>query len=370
MAAGGAAPVLACRSSRASSNCMAAASDRDRRGQGTTVICLFPAGPAGIARRGGIARLRDSASLERILPDEAATALLGEDLAVALRPGDVLALSGRPRRRQDDAGARVDPGHWPAIPASTFRARPSRWSRSYETRVPVAHFDLYRLSSPAELDELGFDEALSDGAAVDRMAGTGRGPAAGRRRPIDLAHQGDGRLAAISGPGAAFDRVARSLAIRDFLAIGWLERRAARHFTGDASARSYETVRIAGEAAAPADEFAAAGARAAGTRRQALCRDRAYGAVGRGFRGHRPRAAAKAALSSPQIFAQDLDRGFLLIEHLGSEDFLDAARAAGRRALRSRGRTAGGDPWQDMAAPAAKPHRAFSTTCRPSTATR
>ena len=40
------------------------------------------------------------------------------------------------------------------VPSPTFTL-----VQSYETRVPVHHFDLYRLSSPAELDELGLDEA-------------------------------------------------------------------------------------------------------------------------------------------------------------------------------------------------------------------
>ena len=33
-------------------------------------------------------------AIERTLPDEEATALLGEDIAAALRPGDVVALKG------------------------------------------------------------------------------------------------------------------------------------------------------------------------------------------------------------------------------------------------------------------------------------
>ena len=143
--------------------------------------------------------------------------MLGEDLAMALRPGDVLALSG-------DLGAGKttlargliralagDPGL--DVPSPTFTL-----VQSYDTRVPVHHFDLYRLSSPAELDELGLDEALSDGAALiewPERAG-GRLPASAVR--VELAHEGDGRLARISGAGAAFDRVARSLAARDFLA--------------------------------------------------------------------------------------------------------------------------------------------------------
>jgi aminoglycoside/choline kinase family phosphotransferase len=36
------------------------------------------------------------------------------------------------------------------------------------------------------------------------------------------------------------------------------------------------------------------------------------------------RALAKAGVSVPEIFAEDLDEGFLLISHLGSESFLDA----------------------------------------------
>ncbi|TIS69796.1 MAG: tRNA (adenosine(37)-N6)-threonylcarbamoyltransferase complex ATPase subunit type 1 TsaE, partial [Mesorhizobium sp.] len=88
------------------------------------------------------------------LADEAATARLGEDLAMALRPGDAIALKGDLgagkstlaraliRALADDAGLEV--------PSPTFTL-----VQSYETRVPVHHFDLYRLSSPDELDELG-----------------------------------------------------------------------------------------------------------------------------------------------------------------------------------------------------------------------
>jgi tRNA threonylcarbamoyl adenosine modification protein YjeE len=103
--------------------------------------------------------------LERFLADEAATARLGEDLGMALRPGDVLALKGDLgagkstlaraliRALADDAGLDV--------PSPTFTL-----VQSYDTRIPVHHFDLYRLSSAGEIDELGFDEALLQGAAL------------------------------------------------------------------------------------------------------------------------------------------------------------------------------------------------------------
>ena len=105
------------------------------------------------------------AVLERFLADEVATARLGEDLGMALRPGDVLALKGDLgagkstlaraliRALADDAGLDV--------PSPTFTL-----VQSYDTRIPVHHFDLYRLSSAGEIDELGFDEALLQGAAL------------------------------------------------------------------------------------------------------------------------------------------------------------------------------------------------------------
>ncbi|HRD47686.1 MAG TPA: tRNA (adenosine(37)-N6)-threonylcarbamoyltransferase complex ATPase subunit type 1 TsaE, partial [Caulobacter sp.] len=67
---------------------------------------------------------------------------------------------------------------------------------------PLAHFDLYRLSSPDEAYEIGLDEALDEGAAIiewpQRLAG--RLPA--DRLDIDIAFNGDGRVARLSGHGA------------------------------------------------------------------------------------------------------------------------------------------------------------------------
>jgi len=259
-------------------------------------------------------------TLERFLADEAATARLGEDLAMALRGGDAIALNGDLgagkstlaraliRALADDAGLEV--------PSPTFTL-----VQSYETRVPVSHFDLYRLSSPDELDELGLDDALAQGAALVEWP-----ERAGDRLPkgaiwIDLSEQGDGRLARISAQGTAFDRIARSLAMRDFLtAAGWGEA-SRRHFVGDASARSYEIVAIAGHAPrvlmnsprlvlGPPVRDGKPYAVIAHTAQSVT----AFVAI--------DRALLAAGVSVPVIHAQDLDQGFLLLEHLGSEGFL------------------------------------------------
>ena len=258
--------------------------------------------------------------LERFLADEAATARLGEDLAMSLRPGDVLALRGDLgagksslaraliRAMTDDAGLDV--------PSPTFTL-----VQSYEARVPVHHFDLYRLSAASELDELGFDEALAQGAALVEWPERAEAYLPKTSVLIELVHQDDGRLARLSGQGAAFERAARSLAMRNFLErAGWGEAQR-RYFIGDASARSYEVVSLAGLpprvlmnsprlVLGPPVRDGRPYAVIAHTAQSVA----AFVAIDRALRA--------GGVSAPEIHAQDLDQGFLLMEHLGSEGFL------------------------------------------------
>jgi len=260
--------------------------------------------------------------IERFLPNETATARLGEDLAMALRPGDVLALRGDlgagkstlaralVRALADDAGLEV--------PSPTFTL-----VQSYETSPPVQHFDLYRLADASELDELGFEEALTTGAAMVEWPERAAGRLPASAVTIELLPEGEGRLARLSGDSIALDRFARSLAMRDFLgSAGWGEA-ARRRFVGDASARTYETVRLEGRpprvlmnspplALGPPVRGTKAYAEIAHTARSVT----AFAGIDGLLRA--------AGIAAPAIHAQDLDRGFLLIEHLGSEGLLDA----------------------------------------------
>jgi tRNA threonylcarbamoyladenosine biosynthesis protein TsaE len=102
------------------------------------------------------------------LEDEAATAALARRLAPYLQLGDVIALSG-------DLGAgktsfaraliRAMSGPEEAereVPSPTFTL-----VQSYETSAgPIHHFDLYRIQSPDELTEIGWEEALADGIVL------------------------------------------------------------------------------------------------------------------------------------------------------------------------------------------------------------
>jgi tRNA threonylcarbamoyl adenosine modification protein YjeE len=259
-------------------------------------------------------------TIEVALADEHATEGFGFDLAAVLRVGDVVALKG-------DLGAgktslaraiiralAVD--FTLEVPSPTFTL-----VQTYDVRLPVAHFDLYRLGAAAELDELGFDELAAGSITLVEWP-----ERAGKRMPadaiaIELSHFGDGRIARISAPPTAAARIDRSLRARAFLdRSGWSGASRA-HLTGDASARSYETITRDDRTPVilmnspplvlgPPVRDGKAYAEIAHTSRTVA----AFVAI--------DRLLAKAGFAVPEILAQDLDDGFLIIEHLGSGSFL------------------------------------------------
>jgi len=90
-----------------------------------------------------------------ILEDEEATTNLGARLASALRPGDVVTLSG-PLGVGKTALARAmirALGHEGEVPSPSFAI-----VQPYEELVPpIWHVDLYRIGNREELAELGLD---------------------------------------------------------------------------------------------------------------------------------------------------------------------------------------------------------------------
>ena len=101
---------------------------------------------------------------EIALPDLATTAALAARIAPLLGTGDAVALWGELGAGKTSLAREIlrALGVTEDVPSPTFTL-----VQNYETpRLAVAHFDLYRLKRPRELEELGFREALEDGAVL------------------------------------------------------------------------------------------------------------------------------------------------------------------------------------------------------------
>ncbi|MBA8877820.1 tRNA (adenosine(37)-N6)-threonylcarbamoyltransferase complex ATPase subunit type 1 TsaE [Phyllobacterium myrsinacearum] len=250
------------------------------------------------------------------------TERLGQDIGLALVKGDLVTLSG-------DLGAgkstlargmirTIANDSAYEVPSPTFTI-----VQSYsELRLPISHVDLYRLSSGEEVDELGLDEALEDGAVLVEWPERANGALGEPTIHIVLFNDGDGRKVEIEGESAALARVQRSLAIRTFLGRAGYATADRRYLLGDASARGYETIDT-------------------GCVRPLILMNSPYNPGGPILRdgktymqiAHLSQSvtafvAVNQLLRSngfyvPQIMSDDLDNGFLLLENLGNEGILD-----------------------------------------------
>lgn len=251
----------------------------------------------------------------RLLPDEASTLSLGAELSLCARPQDLILLTG-------DLGAGktcLARGFIRAVLRDSRAEVPSPTFPLVQTydlgRMNLAHFDLYRVAEPAELVELGFDDLLSDNAVLVEW------PARlGEKLPDDRLlialeiHEG-GRRARLEAYGSWSARLERLEALRLFLAGSEWAGAERRFFDGDASTRRYERIELGDRRAIIMDmprrpdgppvrkglPYSAIAH---------LAEDiRSVVALNTGLRAH--------GLSAPEIFAADLDQGFLIIEDLG-----------------------------------------------------
>ncbi len=264
----------------------------------------------------------DNEPISISLADEAAMIRLGEDLALALKAGDCLALSG-------DLGAgkstlaraflrAIADDDDLEVPSPTFTL-----VQSYDLRIPVSHFDLYRIGDASELYELGLDEALSNGIALIEWPEMAEDELPDDRIRLRIEHEGDGRRVTIDAPPKQRARILRVLAIRRFLENAGRGDAHRRYLTGDASMRAYEYFRNS-------------------TGKRTILMDwprqpegppvldgKPYPKVAHIAEDAYPFAALSRYLrgrgfAAPEVFAADYDAGILLIEDLGSEGILDA----------------------------------------------
>ena len=178
------------------------------------------------------------------LADEEATRRLMVDIAEALLPGDMITLSG-------DLGAgkttfaRALIRHLAGDPSIEVPSPTFTLMQAYELpRFALVHVDLYRLSGPSELAELGFDDIPP--AAVTLLEWPDRAEGALPADRLDIAltlspQQGPNfRHARVTGYGAFAARIERIAMIRLFLSRSGFGGAARQYMQGDASTRAYE----------------------------------------------------------------------------------------------------------------------------------
>ncbi len=257
------------------------------------------------------------------LADEKATANLGEDIATALKPGDLVCLSGdlgtgkttlaRAIIRALSGDRSIE------VPSPTYTL-----VQTYHSTPPVAHFDFYRLTVPQEAHELGVDDALETGIALVEWPELGELPAPAISIRLEESPDG-GRVAEIEATATAGARLARSLQIRGFLDRSGFEGAHRAPRIGDASARAYETVDVNGDQPmlimnAPEQ-----------TDGPPIRDGKPYSRIAHLSESVTPFVAVahslkQAGFAAPEVIAADLESGILLLEHLGHEGVLDADR--------------------------------------------
>ena len=260
---------------------------------------------------------------------ESELARLAEDIAFAARPGDLIALrgglgSGKTTLARAFIHA-LGCDEREEIPSPTFTL-----VQTYATRrMPVAHFDLYRLNAASEIDELGLDLALKQGMALIEWPERAADALPANRLDILLEDENGKsvgedatRRVSLTGQGEWTPRLSRLLAMRKLLTSNGMESEACRlsYLQGDASVRRYARLACqAGDGAILMDW-------ARQPDGPAIRNGLPYSRIAHLAEDVRPFVAVAAALralglSVPQIYAQDLTQGFLLIEDLGDRVF-------------------------------------------------
>ncbi|HEY4032322.1 MAG TPA: tRNA (adenosine(37)-N6)-threonylcarbamoyltransferase complex ATPase subunit type 1 TsaE [Caulobacteraceae bacterium] len=142
-----------------------------------------------------------TAELTFDLSDAEATGQLGAAVAVALKPGDAVCLTGplgAGKSTLARALVRALTTPHEDVPSPTFTIVQFYTGLHF----PLAHFDLYRLERADEAFEIGLDEALEEGAAVIEWPERLGGRLPPDRLDIEIAFDGVGRRACLTPHGA------------------------------------------------------------------------------------------------------------------------------------------------------------------------
>ncbi len=265
------------------------------------------------------------------LPSEAATEAFARELSLFARTGDVITLAGdlgtgkttfaRAFLRALGSGDGAFD-----VPSPTFTL-----VQTYEfTRLPVAHFDFYRIADPEEVPELGFPGLADTMVLLAEWPDRAASFLPADRLDITLKDDtsAGARDLTLVGHGAWALRAARMEIIAAFLEAGGYGSHTRTFLLGDASARRYEKLVPPGKGAAPLIFMDSPQMADGPPVRNGLPYSQiahiaenvtAFAAVDQGLR--------EIGLAAPQIYSADLDAGLLVIEDLGGEVYQDMVRS-------------------------------------------
>lgn len=247
------------------------------------------------------------------------TERLAEDLATILVPGDLLALHGdlgvgKSTLARAIIRALADQPDLD-VPSPTFTL-----VQDYDLeRCPISHFDLYRLSHPDELEEIGFFDAILHTAVLVEWPSRADDDLPVNRLDVTLEVTGrETRDLVFSGDARWQERLERTLGIRAFLERTGKPDATRKAIQSDASTRAYERISTRD---APSILLMNAPAK----QNEPILRDGLpYSRIACLAQDVRPFLAIGEALkvagfSAPEIYAAAPDDGLLLIEDLGAE---------------------------------------------------
>ena len=146
------------------------------------------------------------------LPDLAATEALGRRLGALLFPGAVVALVGPLGAGKTHLARAVAAGL--GVPDPRVVVSPTFvLIQEYAGRLPVYHFDAYRLPAESDFSDLGVHEYFEgDGVCLVEWADRVSGALPAERLRVELAVVGEtARRAAIEGIGAGYEALVRNL---------------------------------------------------------------------------------------------------------------------------------------------------------------
>jgi N-acetylmuramate 1-kinase len=253
------------------------------------------------------------------LANETATAQLMADLALLVGPGDVITLSGDLGAGKTAAARAmiryVAGDELLEVPSPTFTL-----AQAYDLPAfPLIHADLYRISDPSELEEIGLSPLPEATVALIEWPERAGGLLPPDRIDIAFSHRPalgtNARAAEITGYGKAATQVTRLKALREMLATAGLVDAQRQRMTGDASIRSYarlirdETSLVLMNAPTRPPGPTTYGGKSYSAAVHLAEDVRPFVAMANGLRDR--------GLSAPVIHYADLDAGFLITEDLG-----------------------------------------------------